>query len=165
MATMMKLAALAAAMLFAASVPTLAAPMVPDQTVARWTETEPMYPDDRMEYAMSVHSGTIEVAKVQFGPTFGPEGDKSSFKIALSRVKRFTADTFVYDGTTYYRIGVYGLSDKDLIGTTWYPGEGATVIQIDGVTDFAVFTASQRSQRDEVFKKLCGMIGETPTIP
>jgi hypothetical protein len=154
--------------LLLAVAPAGAAPKVKDQTVATWT-TNAGTPDNpkRWEYSLVVHGGVLERQEVDYCKGYvgvcPPQGRKRSMSIKLSNVKAFEADTLegeTFEGQvmpTVYRIGLKARGDHDMLDKgpsgTYHNG---------GIPGFAVFPADQKALRDETYKKLCEMIGQTP---
>jgi hypothetical protein len=157
-----KFGVVAAAAFCLITVPAQTELKIPDQVVAKWTEISPKYPA-RDENTLSVHAGTLECLSISFSKLY-PNGKKRSSKIKLARVQRFSADTIPYEGSKSYRINVDGRGPEDLVETVWDPDEGVTVNLTGGTLGFVTFGADQRELRDDVFKKLCAMIGQKPVI-
>jgi hypothetical protein len=165
---MMKFAAVFGLGLLLAVAPAGAAPKVKDQTVATWTTTAGT-PDNplRDEYSLVVHGGVLELQEVSYCKGWvgvcPPQGKKDTISIKLSNVKVFTADTLegrIFEGhvaPTVYRIGLEARGDHDMLDK----GPSGTY-RNGGRPGFAVFPADQKALRDETYKKLCEMIGQTP---
>jgi hypothetical protein len=165
---MKKFAAVLGLGLLLAVAPAGAAPKVKDQTVATWTENTGT-PDNprRNEFSLVVHGGVLELQEVSFCKGWvgvcPPQGKKTTISIKLSNVKVFTADTLegrTFEGhlaPTVYRIGLDARGDHDMLDK----GPSGTY-RNDGRPGFAVFPADQKALRDETYKKLCEMIGQTP---
>lgn len=153
---MMKLAAMLGLGLLLAVAPAGAAPKVKDQTVATWTT---LVGKDRSEHSLTVHGGVLESQEVTHcGFPCPPQGDKSTKSIKLSNVKAFEANSLDdQGGSKVYRIGIeargaHDMLDKRRSGTNRW----------SGLPGFAVFASDQKALRDEAYKKLCEMIGQTP---
>lgn len=159
----MKLAAMLGLGLLLSIAPAGAAPQVKDQTVAKWT-TNTGTPDNprRYEYSLVVHGGVLELQEVSYCKGYvgvcPPQGRKSTLTIKLSNVKVFDANTFdSQDGSRVYRIGLDARGDHDMLDK----GPSGTY-RNGGRPGFAVFPSDQKALRDETYKKLCEMIGQTP---
>lgn len=164
----MKLATVLGLGLLLSIAPAGAAPKVKDQTVATWT-TNTGTPDNplRNEYSLVVHGGVLELQDVSYCKGYvgvcPPQGKKSTLTIKLSNVKAFGADTL--EGQTFegqvmpkvYRIGLEARGDHDMLDK----GPSGTY-RNSGRPGFAVFASDQKAQRDETYRKLCEMIGQTP---
>ncbi|HEX5210633.1 MAG TPA: hypothetical protein VFW22_02720 [Pseudolabrys sp.] len=134
-----------------------------DRTVATWTTTTGT-PDSpyRTEYSLIVHGGVLELQTASFckgGPALcPPQGDKSTRSIKLANVKAFAANTFEnQDRSKVYRIGLEARGAHDLLEKA---RSGTSRSQ--GMPGFALFQPDQQALRDETYKKLCAMIGQTP---
>lgn len=165
---MMKLVSMLGLGLLLSIAPAAAAPKVKDQTVATWTrEIGTADNPQRREYSLTVHGGVLELLEVSYCKGWvgvcPPQGRKSTLTIKLSNVKAFSADTLenqIFEGQvspTVHRIGLDARGDHDMLDK----GPSGTY-RNSGRPGFAVFSADQKALRDETYKKLCEMIGQTP---
>lgn len=149
---------LAAAAVLAPAIPMPSGP-VKDQTVATWTISDEEE-GERLEYSLTVHSGMLEVREIEFCSTCPPKGGVSTTRVKLADVRRFSRDTIEGEEgvVPVHRIGITTRGEHDV---TWTDSSGHTRTGA-GTPGFAAFEIDQKRLRDEVYRKLCAMIGQTP---
>lgn len=132
---------------------------VKDQTIATWTVSDEDE-GERLEYSLVVHSGVLESHEVEFCGSCPPKGIASSMSVKLDDVRRFSRDTLEGEEGVIpvQRIGITTRGEHDVTVTD---SSGRTSTQ-SGTPGFAVFAIDQKQLRDEVYAKLCAMIGQKP---
>ena len=137
----------------------MAGPAVKDQTVATWTINDEE-DGERLEYSMTVHSGVLEVRELEFCASCPPKGGATSTSVKLENVKSFTRDSVEGEEgvVPVQRIGITARGEHDITVTH---ADGKSHTQ-GGTPGFAAFPIDQKKLRDEVYAKLCAMIGQKP---
>ena len=155
---MMRLAALFGLGFLLSVAPAGAAPKVKDQTVATWPKDNktPAQPF-RVEYSIVVRGGVLEEQGVTYSQLY-PQGSKETRSIKLSNVKAFEANEFENDDRSkVYRIAIEARGAKDFVEKA-----RSGTCRSQGMPGYAVFSSDQHALRDEIYKKLCDLIGQTP---
>ncbi|MGN6148057.1 MAG: hypothetical protein ACTHPD_05905 [Rhizomicrobium sp.] len=160
-----KIALAAASIAFMIFQPAYAASKAPATVISKWiTHWAPSellgeaMPGKSEVYTLSVRGKILSLRKVSYDDDEdASRGVSETVSVALSNVTHFDKNEYQSGGQTYHYIGITTKTDHDITDQT-------TIMALHegGYPGFGQFGPEQGALRDDVYAKLCALIGQTP---